>query len=78
MFEGSRNRYNRELLYRIGLPSNTATPLALFGGCLRIELDSKSIRTNRAIVMNGKLILEYDMFSSMQGLGVVVAINLVF
>ena len=66
VFEGNPNRYNKELLYRIGLPSNTATPLALFGGCLRIELDSKSFRTNRAIMMNGRLILEYDMFSSMQ------------
>ena len=35
VFEDSPIRYNSALLYRIGLPSNTATPLALF---VRLEL----------------------------------------
>ena len=37
----------------IGLQSNTATPLALFGGYLLIELRNSSVkfRTNRAIVL---------------------------
>ena len=37
------------MLYRIGLPSNTASPFALFEGRLRTELHSSSIRTNTAI-----------------------------
>ena len=36
--------YHKEvLLYRIELPSNTATPLALFGGSLRIELSCRRV-----------------------------------
>ena len=35
VFDGSPILYNNSLLYRLGLPSNTATPLALF---VRIEL----------------------------------------
>ena len=34
------------ILYRIGLPPKTATPLALFGGRPRIEIRSSSIPTN--------------------------------
>ena len=30
-------------MYRIELPSNTTTPLALFGGCLRIELSCRRV-----------------------------------
>ena len=60
VFEGSPFRYNSALLYRIGLPSNTATPLVLFGGSLRIklriEIHSSSIRTNRAIVLKSNCI----------------------
>ena len=41
------------MLYRIGLPSNRATPLALIGGSLQIELQ---IRTNRAIVLENSCI----------------------
>ena len=41
----------RDLLYRIGLPSNTATTSALFGGSLDIKLNSSAIDTNRAIVL---------------------------
>ena len=44
------------LLYRIGLRSTTATPLALFGGGLRIELHSSSVRTNRANVQESSCI----------------------
>ena len=53
------------LLYRIGLPSTTATPLALFGGSLRTELHSSSICTNRAIMPNSRCIRSI-MFSSEQ------------
>ena len=44
------------LLYRIELRSNTATPLALIGGSLRIELHSSSVRTNRASVLESSCI----------------------
>ena len=48
----------RAVLYRIGLPSNTATPLALalFGGSLRIELHSSSIHTNRATMLRSTVL----------------------
>ena len=54
------------LLYQIGLPSNTATPLALFGGSLRIKLHSSSIRTNRAIVLKGSCIRSITCFSRIE------------
>ena len=38
VFESSPIRFNSALLYQIGLPSNTATSLALFGGSFRIKL----------------------------------------
>ena len=44
------------LLYRIELRSNTATPLALIGGSLQIELHSSSVRTNRANVLESSCI----------------------
>ena len=39
-----------------GLRSNTATPLTLFGGSLRIELHSSSLHTNRANVLESSCI----------------------
>ena len=64
VFEGSLIRYIRAMLYRIGLPSNTATPLALFGGSLQIELHSNSITTNRAIVLKSSCTRSITYFSS--------------
>ena len=64
IFEDSPIRFNKALLYRIGLPSNIAIPLALFGGSLRKELDSYSIRTKRAIVLNSSYILNMSCFPS--------------
>ena len=39
------------MLYQIGLYYNRAIPLAVFGGSLRKELHSSSIRTNKFIVL---------------------------
>ena len=50
------------LLYRIGLPSNTATRLAQFGGSLRIELNSSFIGTNRAIMLKSSSIRSMTYF----------------
>ena len=50
------------LLCRIGQPSNTATSLALFGGRLRIEAHSSSIRTNRTIVLKSSCIRSMTCF----------------
>ena len=50
------NNICNSLLYRTELRSNTATPLALIGGSLRIELHSSSVRTNRANVLESSCI----------------------
>ena len=52
------------LLYRIGLPSDTATTLALFGGSLRIELHSSSFHMNRAIMLKKSCIRSMTCFST--------------
>ena len=50
------------LLYRIGLPLDTATTLALFGRSLRIELHSSSFHTNRAIMLKNSCIRSMTCF----------------
>ena len=44
------------------LPSNTATPLALFGESLRTELNCSPIPTNTAIVLKSSLIWSMTYF----------------
>ena len=48
-----REILNGALLYRKGLSSNTANPLAVIGGSLRIELRSS---TNRAVMLKSSFI----------------------
>ena len=50
------------MLCRIGLPSNTASPLAQFGESLRIELHNSSIPINRAIGLKRSCILGMPSF----------------
>ena len=47
----------------MGLLSNTATKLALFGESLRVQLHSSSIRTNRAIMLRIRSIRSMTCFS---------------
>ena len=60
------------LLYRIGPSSNTATPSALFGGSLRIELHSSSICTNTAIMLKSICIQSTSCFLKSDALVVIL------
>ena len=50
------------LLYRIGLPSNTGTRIALYGRSPRIELHSNSIRMTRAFALKSSCIRSMTCF----------------
>ena len=56
------NRGKHAMLYRIGLPSNASTLLALFGGSLRTELHSSSMRSNGAIMLKSSCIWSMTCF----------------
>ena len=63
---------HKALLYRIGLSSNTATPLALFGGSFLINLHSGAVRTNRATGLKRGCIWSMTCFPPNRAVGLAI------